>query len=151
MCRLLMKGCRLLSPLLRNSVKNITIADTSLTNLNQTFPHPHWRRSTPTWKEEIVSRWRGTSSNHFLFNGMSKNNGLLTKKFGEKGCQDYVRKQYRNERKKKVVENICKILRRFDDNLETNLKKDFEKHYKDFDFLTSKYDWLHLLLTKCHQ
>lgn len=90
---------------------------------------------------------------HFLFNGMSKNNELLQKQFGQTKSEEYIKKQYGPDRQQKVLDNICKILQRFDEQLETNLKKDFNEHYKmrDFDFLASKYDWLHLHLMECHQ
>jgi hypothetical protein len=86
---------------------------------------------------------------HFLFNGMNKNHELLVKKFGQIESDKYIKKQYGRDRQQKVVDNICKILRRFDEEIENNLEKDFDAHYKeqDFDFLTSKYDWLHFHLT----
>ena len=91
---------------------------------------------------------------HFLFNGMNKNGELLLlKKFGKPESDEYIKRQYGPERQQKVVDNICKVLRRFDEQLEDNLEKDFNEHYKeqDFDFLTSKYDWLHFHLTSNRQ
>ena len=90
---------------------------------------------------------------HFLFNGMSKNNGLLLKESGRTKSEEYIKKQYSPERQQKVLNNVCKILRRFDEQLESNLEKDFNVHYEQryFDFLASKYDWLHLHLMECHQ
>jgi len=82
---------------------------------------------------------------------MNKNNELLLKKFGATKSEEYIRKQYSPDRQQKIVDNICKILQRFDENLKVNLEKDFEKHYKDFDFITSKYDWLHLHLHESWQ
>jgi len=86
---------------------------------------------------------------HFLFNGMNKNNELLLKKFGKPESDEYIKRQYGPDRQQKVVNNICKVLRRFDEQLEDNLEHDFNDHFKeqDFDFLTSKYDWLHFHLT----
>ena len=91
---------------------------------------------------------------HFLFNGMSKNsNELLLKESGRTKSEEYIKKQYSPDRQQKVLNNICKILRRFDEQLESNLEKDFNVHYEQryFDFLASKYDWLHLHLMECHQ
>jgi len=80
---------------------------------------------------------------------MNKNHELLVKKFGQIESDKYLKKQYGPDRQQKVVDNICKILRRFDEEIENNLEKDCDAHYKeeDFDFLTSKYDWLHFHLT----
>lgn len=90
---------------------------------------------------------------HFLFNGMSKNNEMLLKELGQTKFNEYIKKQYGPDKQQKIVNNICKILKRFEEQLDTNLEKDFNKHYKrgeDFHFLTSKYDWLHFHLTTMH-
>jgi hypothetical protein len=88
---------------------------------------------------------------HILFNGMNKNNELLLQRFKRTEAEAYINAQYGLSQRRKVVENVCDVLQRFDNELDGNLKRDFGTHYDNFEFLSSKYDWLHLHWTTNHQ